>query len=40
MTYASSGAVPTIIAVAVGVIAWAAFAFHLHTFLIGVKPFA
>ena len=40
VTYPSAGAVPTTIAVAVGVLAWAAFAFYLHTVLIGVKPFA
>ena len=36
----SAGAVPTITAVAAGVLAWAAFAFYLHMVLIGVKPFA
>ena len=36
----SAGAVPTITAVVAGVLGWAAFAFYLHTVLIGVKPFA
>ena len=36
----SAGAVPTITAVVIGVVAWAAFAFYLHAALIGVKPFA
>jgi uncharacterized membrane protein len=37
--YRSGGAAPTVIAVAVGSGAWAAFAFHLHAAWIGVRPF-
>ena len=38
-TYPSDGATPTVIAVAVGIGAWAAFAFYLHSAWIGVRPF-
>lgn len=38
--YVSTGAVPTVVTVAIGTLAWAAFAFYLHAALIGVKPFA
>jgi len=37
--YPAGGATPTIIAVTVGVGAWAAFAFYLHAAWIGVRPF-
>lgn len=37
--YAAGRAGPTIIAVLIGVVAWAAFAFYLHRLLIGVAPF-
>lgn len=37
--YPSGGATPTVIAVALGIAAWAAFAFHLHLAWIGVRPF-
>ena len=37
--YAPGRAVPTAVAVLVGVVAWAAFAFWAHGALIGVKPF-
>jgi len=37
--YPSGGATPTLIAIAVGIAAWAAFAFHLHLAWIGVRPF-
>jgi len=37
--YPSGGAVPTAVSVAVGIGAWAAFAFHLHAAWIGVPPF-
>ena len=36
---ASCGALPTVITVAVGVVAWAAFAFWAHAAWIGVRPF-
>jgi uncharacterized membrane protein len=39
VTYAPGSAVKTAVAVAVGVVAWAAFAFALHGWLIGVRPF-
>ena len=39
ITYPSDGATPTVIAVAVGIGAWAAFAFYLHSAWIGVRPF-
>jgi uncharacterized membrane protein len=35
----NSGAIPTVIAVVLGVVLWAAFAFWLHRVLIGVAPF-
>lgn len=38
-TYAPGRAGPTVVAVGVGVVAWAAFAFWAHGALIGVKPF-
>ncbi|MBL8421819.1 MAG: NnrU family protein [Dechloromonas sp.] len=38
-TYPSDGATPTVIAVAVGIAAWAAFALYLHSAWIGVRPF-
>lgn len=37
--YTSAGATPTVIAIAFGIGAWAAFAFFLHSALIGVRPF-
>jgi uncharacterized membrane protein len=37
--YPSGGTTPTVIAIAVGIAAWAAFAFHLHLAWIGVRPF-
>ena len=37
--YPSTGATPTVIATAVGIGAWAAFAFYLHAAWIGVRPF-
>ena len=37
--YPAGGATPTVITVAVGIGAWAAFAFHLHAAWIGVRPF-
>ena len=36
----AGGAAPTVIAVAAGIGAWAAFAFHLHAAWIGVRPFS
>lgn len=39
-TYAAGTAGGTLVAVIVGTIAWAAFAFWLHGLLIGVRPFA
>ncbi len=39
VTYAAGTASRTVLAVAVGVIAWIAFALWLHAALIGVKPF-
>jgi uncharacterized membrane protein len=39
MIYASGSAVRTLITVVTGVVAWAAFAFALHGWLIGVRPF-
>ena len=36
---AAGGALPTVITVAVGVVAWAAFAFWAHGAWIGVRPF-
>lgn len=38
-TYAPGRIGPTVVAVGVGVVAWAAFAFWAHGALIGVKPF-
>jgi uncharacterized membrane protein len=35
----NGGAVPTVVAVVLGVVLWAAFAFWLHRVLIGVAPF-
>lgn len=40
ITYAAGTASATLIAVAVGIVAWAVFAFWLHAVLIGVRPFA
>jgi uncharacterized membrane protein len=37
--YTSNGVLPTIIAVVVGIGAWAAFALYLHAAWIGVRPF-
>ena len=37
--YPAGGVAPTVIAVAAGIGAWAAFAFHLHAAWIGVRPF-
>jgi hypothetical protein len=37
--YPPGRAVPTVIAVVAGVGAWVAFAFWLHLWLIGVRPF-
>lgn len=37
--YRSGGATPTVIAIAVGIGAWSAFAFYLHAAWIGVRPF-
>lgn len=39
-TYAAGTARGTLLAVAAGALAWAAFAFWLHAVLIGVRPFA
>lgn len=39
-TYAAGTARGTLLAVAAGAVAWAAFAFWLHGILIGVRPFA
>lgn len=39
-TYAASGAGRDVIVIAVGLAAWAAFAFWLHAAWIGVRPFA
>ncbi len=38
-TYPAGSANGTIVTVAVGIVAWAAFAFWLHGLLIGVRPF-
>lgn len=37
--YAAGSALPTVVAVAVGVVAWVVFALWLHGWLIGVRPF-
>ena len=38
VVYAAGAMGPTVVTVAVGTLAWAAFAFWLHTMLIGVRP--
>jgi len=38
VTY-NAGAIPTVVAVMLGIVLWAAFAFWLHRVLIGVSPF-
>jgi uncharacterized membrane protein len=40
ITYAAGTASGTLMAVTAGAVAWAVFAFWLHTVLIGVRPFA
>jgi uncharacterized membrane protein len=40
VTYPPGTASRTLVAVAIGVVAWAVFAFWLHGWLIGVQPFA
>jgi uncharacterized membrane protein len=39
-TYPAGTAFGTLIAIVVGIVAWAVFAFWLHGVLIGVRPFA
>jgi len=39
ITRQSNGALPTVMTVVIGLVAWAAFAFYLHEALIGVHPF-
>ncbi len=39
-TYPSDGATTTVIAVGMGIGAWAAFAFYLHSAWIGIRPFS
>ena len=40
ITYAAGTASGTLMTVAIGIVAWAVFAFWLHAVLIGVRPFA
>jgi uncharacterized membrane protein len=39
LTYAAAGVSRDVVATAVGLVAWVAFAFYLHGALIGVRPF-